>query len=87
MHIRTRTRREHQKNYVDHANAPDQEQSARREAALKIMRSFPDRAVVFKGFSTNGAASIPDYFLDFVYIDARHDFCGAHNAWRARRWT
>jgi len=60
--------------YVDIANVPQ----AQHEAFLAETRSrlapFGARSSIWRMTSADGAARIDDASLDFVYIDARHDF-------------
>jgi hypothetical protein len=65
-----------QVNYKDGDNADnDSQQKVYNEAKQRVAR-FGDRAELIRDFST----AVVDYFkddsIDFVYIDARHDYCG-----------
>lgn len=52
-----------------------------KKAGFKPPRSaclpFQSKTVFHHKLSTEAAKEIPDQSLDFVYIDARHDYCGA----------
>jgi glycosyltransferase involved in cell wall biosynthesis len=60
--------------YVDIANVGQLEQDARHRVTCERLAVFGDRSEVWRLRSTDAAARIPDGSLDFVYIDARHDF-------------
>merc|ERR1712098_221591 len=60
---------EHQEHYEDHANVD--------QGTMKRVQPFQDKGVnvtVIRDYSTNGRKQIPDNSLDFIYIDARHDY-------------
>jgi Methyltransferase domain len=40
------------------------------------MARFGDKAVIVRNDSLSAALLIPDDSVDFVYVDARHDYCG-----------
>lgn len=60
--------------YVDIANVGQLEQDARHRATCERLAIFGDRSEVWRLRSTDAAAEVPDGSLDFVYIDARHDY-------------
>ncbi len=65
-----------QVNYKDAANTDnDSQQNVYNEAKQRLAR-FGDRVELIRNFST----AVVDYFkddsIDFIYIDARHDYCG-----------
>eukprot|EP00667_Euglena_gracilis_P017570 EG_transcript_18523 len=65
-----------QENYEERANVPLAQQERHLRNARRRLRPFND-TVVFLRMSTSEAANhIPDESLDYVYIDARHDYCG-----------
>lgn len=43
-------------------------------AAQEMYKKYADRATLIKGWSREVAAQIPDESLDFIYIDANHDY-------------
>jgi hypothetical protein len=47
------------------------------EEAQTNLKPFEAITVFMRTLSTVAAKDIPDGSLDFVYIDARHDYCGA----------
>jgi Methyltransferase domain len=66
----------HQDNYHDNANFVDDQQNKIYEAAQNTLKRFKDKTIFLRMSSVEAAPRIPDQSLDFVYIDARHDFCG-----------
>jgi hypothetical protein len=65
-----------QKNYVDGSNAKAAEQDQRFAGAIKTLAQWKDKTTFLRMLSTEAAKTIPDQSLDYVYIDARHDYCG-----------
>lgn len=68
-----------QENYDDIANVSNDEQEAILREAHSRLDKFGKRGtkVEFLRMLTSEAAPhIPDGSLDFVYVDARHDYCG-----------
>ena len=60
--------------YVDRANVPqDQHQQFYRQTC-KRLEKYGGRSQIWRLTSVDGAARVPDGSLDFVYIDARHDY-------------
>jgi hypothetical protein len=41
------------------------------------MARFGSKAVLIRNDSLSASHLVPDNSVDFVYIDARHDYCGA----------
>ena len=39
------------------------------------MDKYGDRIELIKSFSTQAVTKFKDYSIDFIYIDARHDYC------------
>jgi hypothetical protein len=64
-------------NYKDSANVDDNIQDLLYQETKKRLRKFEDRTelVYIRDFTSNAVHSIPDGSLDYVYIDARHDYC------------
>ena len=61
-------------NYVDIANVAQWHQDANYESAQKRLAPFGTRSTIWRMTSVEAAARIPAASLDFVYIDARHDY-------------
>ena len=66
----------HQENYFDHANVNDAAQQKCLVATLANTNRWKEKVVLLKGYSTEMAQQIEDQSLDWVYIDARHDYKG-----------
>ncbi|KAG2437354.1 hypothetical protein HXX76_006009 [Chlamydomonas incerta] len=64
-----------QENYVDGANVPQDRQEQFLADAKQRMQPFAAKAVFLRNFTSAAAPLIPDP-VDFVYVDARHDYCG-----------
>jgi hypothetical protein len=65
--------------YRDDANLPTAAQEARMGEALAAVAPFAPRAVVLRNFSFDAVAAFEDCALDYVYVDAVHDYAGALN--------
>ena len=68
----------YQENYVDPANQPQDAQDAIFRTAQAKLQPWTNKNVTtfYRMKSTQAAEKIPDQSLDFVYVDARHDYCG-----------
>lgn len=60
--------------YVDIANVPQAVHESFYDRAKAKLAPFGDRSTVWRMTSLEAAVRIPRYSLDFVYIDARHDY-------------
>jgi len=73
--------------YVDVANVTQGEHDILYgETRLRLAR-FGSRSSIWRMTSREAAARIPDYALDFVYLDARHDYASVMedlDAWHAK---
>ena len=72
-----------QTNYVDGANAPDEEQKhfryqARKQGNDMVRQGYAQRVVQCANYTTTCAERYPDSHFDFVYVDARHDYKGVY---------
>jgi hypothetical protein len=65
-----------QTNYVDGANVADNVQEQIYQEALSNVAQFGSKVNVLRMLSSEAALQVADHSLDFVYIDARHDYCG-----------
>jgi hypothetical protein len=65
-----------QKSYEDVANVDDTQQNALLAEAMRNTAPYKHKTKILRGFTSEMAKSIPDGELDFVYVDARHDYCG-----------
>ncbi|MEO6444239.1 MAG: class I SAM-dependent methyltransferase [Gemmatimonadaceae bacterium] len=60
--------------YVDIANVPQTQHEHFQAAARARLAPFGDRSSVWRMTSADAAPLVPRHSLDFVYIDARHDY-------------
>lgn len=67
---------QHQPNYKDSANVSNQRHELAYQKTINNIKPWKDKVVILKGYSTTMCNSIPNDSLDFVYIDARHDYKG-----------
>lgn len=66
----------HQPNYEDVANVADDEQERRFQLAKTNLAPWNDKTVFLRNYTVGAAKQIPDDSLDYIYVDARHDYCG-----------
>ena len=69
---------EQQENYFDLANISDLAHQECMNITIANIRPWQEKVFLLKGFSTQMAKQIPDNSLDWVYIDARHDYKGCY---------
>ena len=64
--------------YKDPANRPQTEQDMIYLEAQKNVQPWTDqnKTTFYRMLSVEAAKQIPDHSLDFIYVDARHDYCG-----------
>jgi hypothetical protein len=60
--------------YVDIANVPQQRQEAFLATTRERLAPFGERSDIWRMTGDEAAQRIPDGSLDFVYLDARHDY-------------
>lgn len=60
--------------YVDIANVSQPQHNALYEETKLRLSRFGSRSSIWRMTSVEAATLIPDYSLDFAYIDARHDY-------------
>ena len=60
--------------YVDVANVPQAEQERNLAITSERLARFGGRSVIWRTTSVEAARRVDDGALDFVYLDARHDF-------------
>jgi len=73
--------------YIDIANVTQEQHNQRYEDTRTRLRGFGARSTIWRMTSLEATARIPDYSLDFVYIDARHDYASVMedlHAWHAK---
>eukprot|EP00667_Euglena_gracilis_P014116 EG_transcript_14607 len=66
-----------QENYAEAANVPLPKQEEYLAETRKRLEAFSSKTVFLRMYTNEAVKHIPDNSLDFVYIDARHDYCGA----------
>lgn len=74
----------HRANYSDSANVDDARQEAIYQGMLKRLGPYksagPGRVgaelQILRMWTTEAALKVPDESIDFIYVDARHDYCG-----------
>lgn len=69
-----------QKNYVDHANIKQTEQDKKYLSTLNLLKHKygGDKIKLIRNYSTNAVVLFHDKSIDFIYVDARHDYCGVY---------
>lgn len=65
-----------QPNYADHANVPNRRHNRFYSETVNNVRHWEEKVIILRGYSTVMCDEIPDDSLDWVYIDARHDYKG-----------
>lgn len=65
--------------YVDIANVPQARQDAFLETTRARLAPFGARSAIWRMTGDEAAARIPDGSLDFVYLDARHDYASVRS--------
>lgn len=60
--------------YVDIANVPQSRHDELHELTRARLAPFGERSTIWRMTSLEAAPRIPRHSLDFVYIDARHDY-------------
>ncbi|KAG2427390.1 hypothetical protein HYH02_014610 [Chlamydomonas schloesseri] len=66
-----------QVNYEDLANVDNKEQEKILQEAKANVARFGSKVVFLRNFTYEAAKAITEP-LDFVYVDARHDYCGTY---------
>eukprot|EP00798_Chlamydomonas_sp_ICE-L_P022892 gene22892-30068_t len=65
---------DYQENYSDAANVDDKNHLLNLEYAKQQLEPYKSKTVFIKNSTVDAAQLIPDN-LDFVFVDARHDYC------------
>jgi predicted O-methyltransferase YrrM len=63
-------------NYKDDANIDIAEQEEILTSAKARLQPYANQTVFLRNLTSEAANIIPDNSLDFIYVDARHDYCG-----------
>lgn len=67
----------HQDNYTDLANVNDNKQDTYYQDAVTRLAPYENITEFYRMYSTEAAQKLDRESMDFAYIDARHDYCGA----------
>lgn len=67
-----------QKNYVDWANVDNNEQEKKYQETRNRLNKYGNKIQLIREFSTDASAKFKNNSIDFIYIDARHDYCGVY---------
>ena len=46
--------------------------------AIKLLKKYQKKIKLIRDFSNVAVKKFRDESIDFIYLDARHDFCGAY---------
>lgn len=65
-----------QENYKDVANVDNSKQNSNFQKTLINIKPYEDKVVIHRNLSTDAAKDFHKESIDYVYIDARHDYCG-----------
>jgi hypothetical protein len=63
-------------NYFDSANVDQKRQDSLYKTTIKRVSPYGSKVQILRMTTTEAAKLIPNLSLDFVYVDARHDYCG-----------
>lgn len=66
----------HQENYKDIANVADATHNQFYEQTKAALQQYSTITEFFKMYSSEAAKKIDKNSVDYVYLDARHDYCG-----------
>ena len=69
---------QHQKNYNDAANVDDAEHEKFYQETMQVLSPWKEKLDVKRTWTSEAVKEIEDESLDFIYVDARHDFCGVY---------
>lgn len=60
--------------YHDSANAPQEKHDSNHEETVQRLAPFGERSTIWRMYGDEAAERIPHHSMDFVYLDARHDY-------------
>jgi predicted O-methyltransferase YrrM len=65
---------------IDHANIKQIEQDKKYLSTLNLLSNKygSDKIKLIRNYSTNAVVLFHDESIDFIYVDARHDYCGVY---------
>jgi len=67
---------QHQENYLDSNNWNNEGHNENYAQAQEALKDYKDKTVFMRMLTTEAAKLIADQSLDYIYVDARHDYCG-----------
>lgn len=77
MHMVDPWEHQDEKLYVDISNRDQEHQNKIHDELVAFMqKTYPNRYEIHRGYSVQKALDFPDNSLDFIYLDARHDYAG-----------
>lgn len=65
-----------QENYKDLANADNEQQEALYQETKQRLSAWTEKTVFLRNYTSLAVHSLKEGELDYVYVDARHDYCG-----------
>ena len=69
---------EQQKNYVDTSNVQNDQQEVKYKQTMDLLKKYGEKIKLIRNYSTNAVSLFKDKTIDFIYVDARHDYCGCY---------
>ena len=66
-----------QNNYLDIANVDQLKQDRLYQNTLERLKFYKTKLVIHRNYTSSAVLLIENESLDFIYVDARHDYCGA----------
>lgn len=63
-------------NNATDTNSSDEEQEQWYQDTLRRLQPWQDKIAVHRMLTAEAAASFANSSIDFIYLDAHHDFCG-----------
>jgi len=66
----------HQPNYKDAANVATHKQLSMMNYAKSQTAAYENKTIFIRNYTTLAALDVAEASLDFIYVDARHDYCG-----------
>ena len=67
-----------QENYKDGANIADNEQMKCYEKTVENLKKYGNKIKLIRNYSNFAVDLFKENSIDFIYVDARHDFCGVY---------
>jgi len=67
-----------QTNYIDQANVPIDQQEIKYKQTLNLLSKYGEKIKLIRNYSTKAIQLFKDKTIDFIYVDAIHDYCGCY---------